>query len=245
MTMRIVLTFLLVSAVSFADDVPAGPIAEKKELLFSDDFEGAEPAKAWRPIVPTFVLENGSLKGTQTRDQDVPASEGKRALAAHPAVHGLEVPTKDSVVELRVRFEGASMVDVEFIDRTYAGSHSGHICRAQFRLDGVALVDERDGKMRNDIREMMKDPERKSEVDKLLVGRRASIRLKLEPGRWYGIGVETVGEEMRATIDGKPVCYLKSSGIAHATKTQLLLGVAGKDAFFDDLRVWNAEPAKR
>jgi len=46
------------------------------------------------------------------------------------------------------------------------------------------------------------------------------------------------------TIDGKPSGYLKSSGIAHATKSKIELGVARKDGFFEDIKVWNAEPAK-
>ena len=50
---------------------------------------------------------------------------------------------------------------------------------------------------------------------------------------------------MRVTLDGKPAAYLKSSGIAHATKSKIELGVAGKDGFFDDIKVWNAEPARR
>ena len=124
-TLRI-LPLLLLCAPAFADDppaVPAKPIAEKKELLFSDDFQGAEPAKVWHKVVPTFAVENGALKGTQTRDKTVPAADGKPAVTAHAAVHGLEIPTKDSVVEVRIRFEGATMIDVEFDDRKYTGAH--------------------------------------------------------------------------------------------------------------------------
>src|SRR5262245_59836162 len=195
--------------------VPDKSIAQKKELLFSDDFEGTEPAKPWHKVVPTFTFEKGTLKGTQTRDKDVPAADGKPAVTAHAAVHGLEIPTKDSVVEVRIRFDGATMIDVEFDDRKYTGAHYGHICRAQVRLDRVVLIDERDGRMRNDIREMMKDPSKKEEMNKLLVGRTASFPVKIEQGRWYTFVVETVGEEMRASLDGKPVGYLKSSGIGH------------------------------
>ena len=57
--------------------------------------------------------------------------------------------------------------------------------------------------------------------------------------------VETVGDEMRVTLDGKPAAYLKSSGIAHDTKSKIELGVAGKNGFFDDVKVWSAEPARR
>ena len=36
---------------------------------------------------------------------------------------------------------------------------------------------------------------------------------------------------------------MKSSGIAHAAKSKIELG-AGKDGYFDDIKVWNAEPVK-
>ena len=224
--------------------VPADPIATKGELLFSDDFEGSEPAKAWHKVVPTFSVEGGTLKGTQTRDKDVPGLNGKPTAKAHAAVHGLDVPTRDSIVEARIRFEGASMIDVEFDDRKYDGSHYGHICRAQVRLNGVTLIDERDGGMRNDIHAMNQDPANKAEVAKLVAGRRVTYPAKLEPGRWYTLVVETVGDTMRVTLDGKPAGYLKSSGIAHPTKSKIELGVAGKDGRFDDVKVWAATPAQ-
>jgi hypothetical protein len=242
-----VLCCLVLGGVAFAAElppVPAEAITKKKELLFSDDFEGAEPAKVWHKVVPTFVVDKGVLKGTQTRDKNVPAADGKPAEQAHPAVHGLEIPTKDSVVEVKIRFEGATVIDVEFDDRKYTGSHYGHLCRAQVRLTGVTIIDERDGTMRNDIYEMSKDPERKAERAKLLAGRSVTYPMKLERDTWYTMVVETVGEEMRVTIDGKPAAYHKSSGICHATKSKIELGVGGKDGLFDDIKVWNAEAAK-
>jgi len=201
------------------------------------------PPKVWHQVVPTFAVENGTLKGTQTRDQNIPATDGKAAVVPHAAVHGLEIPTKDSVVEVRIRFEGASMIDVEFDDRAYTGSHYGHLCRAQVRLNGVTIIDERDGNMRNDIYEM-KDPAKKAERAKLLEGRQITYPATLEAGKWYTLVVETVGDSMRVTLDGKPAAFLKSSGIGHVTKSKIELGVAGKDGFFDDIKVWNAEPAK-
>ncbi|MBI1841915.1 MAG: hypothetical protein HYR88_13835 [Verrucomicrobia bacterium] len=239
-------TLLASTSLCSAADLPPIPeasIARKKELLFSDDFQGAEPAKVWHKVVPTFSIENGALKGTQTRDQNIPAADGKPAVTAHAAVHGLEIPTKDSVVEVKIRFEGASMIDVEFDDRQYTGSHYGHLCRAIVRPNGVTILDERDGNMRNDIYEMSKDPTKKADRAKLLVGRQATYPAKVEPGKWHTLVVETVGDSMRVTLDGKPAAFLKSSGIGHATKSKIELGVGGKDGFFDDIKVWNAEPA--
>jgi hypothetical protein len=225
--------------------IPDSPMAKKKELLFSDDFEGAEPAKVWHKVVPTFTTENGTLKGTQTRDKTIPAAEGKPAVTAHAAVHGLEIPTRDSVVEVKIRLDGATMMDVEFDDRKYTGSHYGHLCRAQVRTNGVTLIDERDGNMRNDIYEMSKDPAKKAERSKLLVGRQVTYPATVESGKWHTLVVETVGDEMRVVLDGRPSGYLKSSGIAHATKSKIELGVAGKDGYFDDIKVWSAEATGR
>jgi hypothetical protein len=245
-TCSLLVLALVVSCTAVAAELPAIPaasIAKKKALLFSDDFQGATPAKEWHKVVPTFAVEQGALKGTQTRDQNIPAQDGKPAVTAHAAVHGLDIPTKDSVVEVRIRFDGATMIDVEFDDRTYQGSHYGHICRAQVRLDGVTLIDERDGTMRNEVYEMSKDASKKAERAKLLMGRTVKYPAKLEAGRWYALVVETVGDTMRVTLDGKPAGYLKSSGIGHATKSKIELGVAGKDGWYDDLKVWSAEPA--
>ena len=241
------LTCLTASA-AFAADLPAVPaesIAKKKELLFSDDFQGAEPAKVWHKVVPTFAIENGTLKGTQTRDKNIPAADGKPAVTPHAAVHGLEIPTKDSVIEVRIKFEGAAMIDVEFDDRKFEGSHYGHLCRAQVRLDKVTIVDERDGSQSNALIELRKDAAaNKDAISKLLAAHSATFPAKLEAGKWYTLVVETVGDTMRATIDGQPAAFLKSPGIGHATKSKIELGVAGKDGFFDDIKVWNAEPAK-
>src|SRR3954462_6342647 len=126
---RLLLTpALFIASAAYAAQLPAipdEPIAKKKDLLFSDDFEKSEPAKVWHKVVPTFAVENGTLKGTQTRDQNIPAADGKQAVTPHAAVHGLEIPTRDSVVEVKVRLEGATMVDVEFDDRKYTGAHYG------------------------------------------------------------------------------------------------------------------------
>lgn len=235
---------LAASGIGVAADpapIPQTPIARKKELLFSDNFEG-ERAPAWHRVVDTFTVENGALKGTQTRDKDVTSSDGKKVTKAHAAVHGLEVPTRDSVVEARIKLEGATMVDVEFDDRKYTGSQYGHICRAMVRLNGVTILDEKEGSQRWDIRNMADDPTRKEERAELLKGRSVTYPVTLEKGTWYTLQVETVGDAMRVCIDGKPVAFHRSSGIAHPTKSKIEFGVAGKDGYFDDLRIWNAEP---
>jgi len=249
MNTRILIASLVsITTAALAADVssvPTASIAKKKELLFSDDFQGADHDKRWHRVVDTFAFENGTLKGTQTREKDMPSKDGKSTITAHAAVYGLELPTKDSVVECKIRFEGATMIDVEFDDRKFTGSHYGHLCRAQVRLDKVTILDERDGTQSNDLIELRKDAvKNKTEISKLLAAHSVTFPAQLERGKWYNLVVETVGDAMRVTIDGKPAAYFKSPGIGHATKSKIELGVGGKDGFFDDIKVWNAQAAK-
>lgn len=244
------LVFPLLAAPIFAAEppkppaIPAGPIAQKKELLFSDDMNSAQHDKRWHRVVDTFAFENGALKGTQTRVKDTPSKDGKSIITAHAAVYGLEVPTKDSIVECKIRFDGCTMIDVEFDDRKYTGSHYGHLCRAQVRLDKVTIMDEREGSQNEEIKAMKNDPAKKAEVARRMAGKSATYPVKLEQNKTYTFTVETTGDEMRASIDGKPVAYLKSAGIGHPTKSKIELGVAGQSGWFDDIKVWNAEPVK-
>ena len=236
----------LVSFASAAElpPIPAEAIAKKKELLFSDDFEGAQPASVWHKVVPTFAVEGGVLKGTQTRDVNIPGADGKPEVKAHAAVHGLEIPTKDSVVEVKIRFEGASAIDVEFDDRKYTAAHYGHLCRAIVRLNGVTILDEREGTQNLVLKAMANDPSKKEERAKRLAPTMATFPAKFEMGKWYNLVVETAGDCMRVSVDGQAVAFLKSPGIGHETKSKIELGVSGKSGLFDDIKVWNAEPAK-
>jgi len=113
------------------------------------------------------------------------------------------------------------------------------------RLDKVTILDERDGTQSNDLIELRKDAvKNKAEISKLLAAHSVTFPAQLERGKWYNLVVETVGDAMRVTIDGKPAAYFKSPGIGHATKSKIELGVGGKDGFFDDIKVWNAQAAK-
>ena len=154
--MRSLLPLFLAAAAFAAPTIPAESIAKKGELLFADDFSGT-PDKRWVKVVPTFSIEGGALQGVQTRLKAEPTKDGKGVITAHAAVHGLEVPTKDSIVECRIKLDGASMVDVELDDRKYTAAHYGHICRAQVRYDAktkkgsVQIIDERDGGMKKQL----------------------------------------------------------------------------------------------
>jgi hypothetical protein len=242
MNLRLLAPILLLTCPVFAADppklpsIPAEPIAKKKELLFSDDFAGTELGKGWAIVVPTYSLDNGTLKGTQMR-YDTPAADGKPAVKGHQAVIGNDIPTKDSVIEFRFKLGGAQSVTAEFDDRKFNGSHYGHLCMARIAADKITLVDQKGLAVAR--------PEGATGEPPPPAGRKnAAFPLSLDPQTWHTFMLETVGDTMRASIDGKPVAFLQSPGIAHPTKSKVEFGCMGKDGFFDDLKIWNAEPAK-
>jgi hypothetical protein len=210
-----------------ANAVPEKPLAQKGAVIFSDDFERVELGKDWKVVTPTFTVADGILTGSQTRTE-------------HGAVGSVPAAFRDGIIEFKFRFEGAASINAVCDDKAYTGSHAGHICRVAITPKQIRLGDDKEGGMRNDILEMRRDPARKAEGDKLMVGRVQAINTKLEPHRWYRMTIEIVGEEMRVSVDDQAIGYLKSSGIGHPTKSHFHFTVNGKDAQFDDVRIWAA-----
>ncbi len=219
----------------WADEVPAKPLAEKGELLLSDDFSSGEVSEGrgkgegnWSALIPAFAIEDGALKGWQARDD-------------HGAVGRTYLPMKDVIVEFRFRLEGTKNFNAVFDDQGYKGSHAGHIARVAFAPTQIRLGDDKEGVMRNDIFEMRRDPAKKAEADKLLEGRGATVKQTLEQETWYSVTIEIVGDEMRVSLDGEPMGYLKSPGLAHETKTSFHFTVNGDHLLVDDVKIWAAK----
>jgi hypothetical protein len=209
--------------------VPAQALAEKGAVIFTDDFERTELAP-WTQNCQTFTVAGGVMKGSQTRDD-------------HGAVGAIAAAFGDAIIEFKFRFEGAASINAVCDDKAFTGSHAGHICRATITPKVIRLGDDKEGGMRNDIFKLRRDPRTKVEGDKMMAGRTLSFPTSVESGRWYRCTMEMVGEEMRVLLDDKPVGYLKSPGIAHATKSHFHFTVSGRDALFDDVRIHAAKPA--
>jgi hypothetical protein len=222
------MNLILIAVITLAAaNVPNQPLAAKGKLLFSDDFQRADLGE-WKSLIPTFAVKDGVLKGWQTRDD-------------HGAVGRVYRPMKDVVVEFRFQLDGSTGFNAVFDDQKFKGSHAGHICRVAFAPKQVRLGDDKEGAMRNDIFEMKKNPSRKAEADKLLVGRGSFAPVNIEQKKWHQVTIEIVCDQMRVCLDGKPVGYLKSPGIAHETKSSFHFTVSGKGVLFDDVRIWAAK----
>ena len=215
---------------SFAAETFHGPLAKKGALLFSDEFERSELGK-WKVIIPGFKVVGGVLVGTQDR-------------ADHGSVGRVYLPMEDVIVSFRFKFAGSPRFNVVFDDKNHKGSHAGHICRVAFAQKQIRLGDDREGIMRHDIFAMRRDPERQDAAEKMLEGRGFSARADLESERWYSVSIEILSDEMRVSLDGKVVGYLKSPGLAHPTKESVHFTVSGNATHFDDVKIWRALTTK-
>ncbi len=227
--MKISLLILLACAPLLrAAEVPSQPIAKKGALIFSDDFSAPELAKAWRISFPSFTVAEGVLQASQTKPE-------------HSAVGRTPVGAKDLVIEFKCRLGGATQINAVLNDLQYKDGHGGHLCRVSLSPRQIFLGDDKE-RLRRGIEEMKKDPARRDEVKRLTAGRTRSIPTTLDPARWYAYAVEIVGDEMRVSLDGQPIGFLKSSGLAHPDKREFYFAVGGSGAQFDEVRIWKAEP---
>ncbi len=206
--------------------IPDKPLAAKGELLFEDHFD-RDTLGEWKPVIPGFKVTDGVLVGTQDK-------------ADHGAVGRVYRPMKDVVVEFRFRPEGSPRFNVVFDDQKHKGSHAGHICRIAFTPNGIRLGDDKEGIMRNDIFEARRNPARK-EADELVKRSAAWSPLKIEQQKWYAVAIELVGDQMRVSLDGKTVGYLKSPGLAHENQIELPFHRVRQGHHFDDVGIWKAK----
>jgi hypothetical protein len=204
-----------------------GTSARKGALIFSDDFSALEVGKAWKIQWPGLTVADGALNISQTKPQ-------------HSAVGLVAVGKKDLVIEFKFKLGAATGINAVFNDSAFKEGHGGHICRVSRSPRQIFLADDKE-RLSHAIEEMKKDPARKAEVARLVAGRSKSFPMKLDPARWYQLGIEIVGDVMRVSLDEKAVGSLQSSGIAHPMKSDFYFAVSGKDALFDDVRIWAAE----
>jgi hypothetical protein len=222
------LAFLLAATgfgiVSAADTAAPAP-GNHGALVFSDDFNCAQLGDAWRISTPVFEISDGTLKATQTMP--------------HSAVGMVKVGRKDVEIEFRFKLGGSSGINAVCNDRDYKEGHGGHLCRVSLQPRQIFLADDKE-RLRHEVEEMKKDPAKKDEVAKLVEGRSIGFPMKLDPEKWYVLNMRIVDDELHVSLDGKAVGSLKSSGIAHPMKSDFYFAVSGKDAFFDDLKIWQA-----
>jgi hypothetical protein len=191
-------------------------MCERGELLFSDDFSGEKLSEDWKPALGKWEIMDGALKGTELEKDN------------HAAVMRRPMEYKNLVAQFCVMFAGGKATSFSCNKQGV-----GHVCRVSITPTGFSVCKDKPNK-------------ESTEEGKVL----DTAKSEFKKGEWYTVLVEILDEEMVATVtapDGKHTmtAFGEDPKVAQDTKTDFALPVSGETIYFDDIRVWEAQPNKK
>ena len=183
-------------------DTKLGPMGE---ATIHETFD--EPlSDVFRGVKGEWVVADGVLKG--------------RELAAdqHAAVLNIQKPNRNSVVQLRFKFEGTTS-GIQF-----SLNHSkGHLFRVVVSPSHLQINLDKD----------KKDPASKA----VMLGRAAA---KFAPGTWYTLQVEMKDDQVVAQTDNGAIVEASHAKL-DTEKPNYRLVMRGDSLMIDDLHVWEIQ----
>jgi hypothetical protein len=204
---------------AFADDYT--------RVIFADDFSGEGFGPRWGHYKSSSVVKDGVLVGITD-----PASD-------HSAVDNIRIEgEKDLEVSVKFRFvsDKARSFNVWFDDKGYKGSHAGHICQVTVSPTSVNMADAKTGAftLEGGLYDRKKANQLTDGEKKLLAAKAKREPVKLSLNEWHTLVVQTKGDKIEVTINGKKAGSFKSEGIAHETKSLISLTTNAVDVEYDD-----------
>lgn len=220
--MKLILPFLLLATAAFSADYP--------RVIFSDDFAAEGFGKAWGHYKSSSIVKDGVLVGITAPTSD------------HSAVDNIRIEgERDLEVAVKFRFvsDKAKSFNVWFDDKNYKGSHAGHICQATISPTSVNVADAKTGgfDLTGGLYDRKKANQLTDDEKKMLASKTTKFPVKLNLQDWHTLVVQTKGDEISASIDGKPVGSFKSAGITHDTKSLISLTTNAVDVEYDDFSI--------
>ena len=215
----LVFILTLLAAVTFAGDYD--------RPIFSDDFSSGSFGPRWGHYKSGSVVKDGMLVGITPEGSD------------HSAVDSVKFPPeRDLEVSVKFRFAStkAKSFNVWFDDKDYKGSHAGHICSVSVSPTAVNIGDAKTGNFQNDIyaRKKAVPPTLTDEDKALLKTKNKSLPVTVSLEAWHTLAIQTKGDEVSVSIDGKAVGSFKSGGVGHDHKTLVSLTTNQVDVHYDD-----------
>ena len=205
------------------------PASYYSRTLFTDDFSSDGFGKRWGHYKSSSVVKDGVLMGITAETSD------------HPAVDNIVIePERDLEVSVKFKYtsDKANGFNVWLDDKTYKGSHAGHICSVVVNPTTVNISDAKTGRFMNEIYEQSKTKDGLTpEQKKLLLTKSKSVPVKLSRQEWHTLIVRTKADEVEVIIDGSAVGSFKSEGISHESKTLVSLTTNRVDVVYDDFSV--------
>lgn len=137
------------------------------------------------------------------------------ADAHHPAV-SRKADLDCAVIQFKFKFEGAGWLGFAFDGKE-------HVARCMVRPDGFQILKMTGigGTTKGEL------------IDEK--------RVKLDDGAWHTLLIEISGREMLAQIDNTHFVFGEKAGV-EIGKTRFEFISGGQFAWFDDLKIWKAEP---
>ncbi len=214
-------------------------LATEGVLIFQDEFERDEPTQDKEDIGNGWTANSAwRAKGHKQVDLDKGAIHiTKHAEADHGVAVFHDVAFQDGVVELKFKLSEGDDLGLDFVDRELKTVHAGHLCMARVTLKNITLVDSKTGGMNLDIKARREKGDKSPELAALLKTKSKILKLDLKADDWHTMLIRVEGDQMTASIDGKPVGHFRSEGIAHPTKRMITLAV-NKSAWVDDVKIW-------
>lgn len=220
--MKTILSLALLATSAFAADYP--------RVIFSDDFSAEGFGKAWGHYKSSSVVKDGVLVGITAPTSD------------HSAVDNIRIEgERDLQASAKFRFtsDKAKSFNVWFDDKNYKGSHAGHICQATISPTSVNVADAKTGgfDLTGGLYDRKKANQLTDEEKKMLATKQTKFPVKLSLQDWHTLDVQTQGDEISVSIDGKAVGSFKSAGINHDTKSLISLTTNPVDVEYDDFSI--------
>lgn len=220
--MKPLFAIALFTSTVFAADYP--------RVIFSDDFNAEGFGKRWGHYKSSSVVKDGVLVGITAPTSD------------HSAVDNIRIDgERDLEVSVKFRFvsDKAKSFNVWFDDKNYKGSHAGHICQATISPTSVNLSDAKTGgfDLTNGLYERKKANQLTDDEKKMLAAKAKRVPAKISLGEWHTLVVQTEGDTIRVSIDGKDAGSFQSAGINHDTKSLISLTTNAVDVEYDDFSI--------
>lgn len=223
-----VLLFCAAAGVTLAE-IPASYYSR---TIFTDDFSADGFGKRWGHYKSNSVVKDGVLHGITAETSD------------HNAVDHIVIePERDLEVSVKFRFvsDQAKGFNVWFDDKNYKGSHAGHICSVNVSAKDVRIADAKLGTFKNEYYDKTKAGGKLTDEEKAVVASKAkSFPVQVSQKDWHTLVIRTKGDEVEASIDGKPAGAFKSEGVGHDTKTLVSLTTNKVDVDYDDFSIKGA-----
>ncbi len=204
--------------------------ADYSRVIFSDDFSAEGFGKAWGHYKSSSIVKDGVLVGITAPTSD------------HSAVDHIRLEgERDLEVAVKFRFvsDKAKSFNVWFDDKNYKGSHAGHICQASISPTGVNMADAKTGgfDLAGGLYDRKKANQLTDEEKKMLAAKQKRFPVKLSLQEWHTLVVQTKGDEITVSIDGKVAGSFQSAGVSHDTKSLVSLTTNAVDVEYDDFSI--------